>query len=80
MAATNAAMDARARSARIDDERLIISLRDGRELRVPLAWFPRLAAGSSEQRSNFRIIEGGRALNWPDLDEDIGIEPLLKSS
>jgi hypothetical protein len=80
MAATNAALDARAQSARVDKETLVISLRDGRELRVPVAWFPRLSAGTPKQRSNVRIIEDGRALNWPDLDEDIGIAPLLSAT
>lgn len=80
MAAINAILDARARSAHIENDWLVVSLRDGRELRVPLEWFPRLAAGSAAQRSNYRIIEDGRGLTWPDLDEDIGIEPLLGST
>jgi hypothetical protein len=51
--------------------------RNGRELRVPIAWFPRLEAGSAAARANLRIIEDGRAINWPDLDEDLGVAPLL---
>jgi hypothetical protein len=71
------AIDARARSARVACGALSVSLADGREVRVPLAWFPRLAAGTPDQQANYRIIEGGRAINWPDLDEDIGVAPLL---
>ena len=56
---------------------LIVSLVDGREVRVPIRWFPRLLAGSAAARANLRITEGGRAIWWPDLDEDIGVEPLL---
>ena len=57
-----------------------MSLVDGREVRVPIAWFPRLLAGSAAARANLRITEGGRALHWPDLDEDIGVEPLLATA
>ncbi|HEY8869033.1 MAG TPA: DUF2442 domain-containing protein [Candidatus Limnocylindrales bacterium] len=70
-------VDARVRSARVVGQTLIVSLMDGREVRVPIAWFPRLAAGSPEDRARLRIIEDGRAINWPDLDEDIGVEPLM---
>jgi hypothetical protein len=59
---------------------LVVSLADGRELRVPVRWFPRLAVGTPSQQANHRIIEGGRAINWPDLDEDIGVEPLLATT
>lgn len=59
---------------------MIVSLVDGRELRVPIRWFPRLLAGSPAARANLRVIEGGRALHWPDLDEDIGVEPLLATA
>ena len=72
-----ASIDPRARSARVRGATLIVSLMDGREVRVPVRWFPRLLAGSAAARANVRIIEGGRALHWPDLDEDIGVEPLL---
>ena len=72
--------DARARAARVAGGTLVVSLVDGRELRVPVRWFPRLAAGSAAQRANLRITEGGRALHWPDLDEDIGVEPLLATA
>ena len=72
-----APVDPRAKSARVTATTLIVSLVDGREVRVPIRWFPRLLAASATARANLRITEGGRALHWPDLDEDIGIEPLL---
>ena len=75
-----ASIDPRAKSARVAGANLIVSLVDGREVRVPISWFPRVAAGSPTARANLRIIEGGRALRWPDLDEDIGVEPLLATA
>jgi hypothetical protein len=71
------ARDSLARAARVRGTTLIVSFVDGRELRVPISWFPRLAAASAAARANLRITAGGRSIHWPDLDEDIGVEPLL---
>ena len=54
-----------------------VTLDDGRELSVPLAWFPRLLRGSLEQRQNWELIGRGEGLHWPDLDEDISVAGLL---
>jgi hypothetical protein len=77
MAVAKPSIDARVRSVAFAEDSLVVMLRDGREIRAPLAWFPRLGKASPSERSNYRVIEGGRAINWPDLDEDIGVEPLL---
>lgn len=61
------------------DDALHVRLADGREISVPLAWFPRLHAASPEQRTNWRLIGGGVGIHWPDLDEDISVEGLLAS-
>jgi len=63
--------------ARVDELSLYVRLGDGRELTVPLAWFPRLAEASPEARRNWRWIGGGVGMHWPDLDEDISIRGLL---
>ena len=46
-----------------------VSLRDGRTITVPLAWYPRLSHASEAQRTNFRLMGAGYVINWPDLDE-----------
>ena len=61
----------------LDDKALEVTLTDGRVLTVPLAWFPRLAHGTPEERSNWSLIGRGEGIHWPDLDEDISIESLL---
>ena len=61
----------------ISDEKLIIELTDGRGISIPLAWYPRLLHGSSQERQNWQILGDGYAIEWPDLDEHIGIEGLL---
>jgi hypothetical protein len=56
---------------------LRVRLADGRELAVPVTWFPRLQEASVEARNKCRLIGGGIGINWPDLDEDISVEGLL---
>lgn len=63
--------------ATITEEKLIIELADGRGISVPLSWFPRLMHGSMRERQNWQLLGDGYAIEWPDLDEHIGIEGLL---
>lgn len=61
----------------ISDEKLIVELADGRGISIPLTWYPRLLHGSSQERQNWHLLGDGYAIEWPDLDEHIGIEGLL---
>lgn len=68
---------ARAVALRFADEMLHVRLEDGREIGVPLAWFPRLAAATIEQREHWQLLGHGIGIHWPDLDEDISVAALL---
>ena len=70
--------EAFAQGVTASDEALTVDLADGRTITVPLAWFPRLAHGSPTERANWRLIGGGAGIHWPELDEDISVESLLK--
>ncbi len=61
----------------VSENTLSIDLDDGRTISVPVAWYPRLWHGRSEERQNWRLIGTGTGIHWPDLDEDISIEGLL---
>ncbi len=50
-----------------------VTIDDGRELSVPLAWFPRLLHGTPEQRDQWELIGRGEGLHWEALDEDISV-------
>ena len=54
-----------------------MDLADGRSLTVPLAWYPRWMHGSPLERQNWRLLGGGYAIEWPDLDEHFRIDGLL---
>jgi len=58
-------------------ELLWVELDDGRQLGVPLAWFPRLSNATPAQRAKFEILPGGEGIHWPDVDEDLSTEGLL---
>lgn len=60
-----------------DDANLWVELVDGRQLAVPLAYFPRLLRATPEDRLRLEISGGGTGLHWADLDEDISVEGLL---
>jgi hypothetical protein len=59
------------------EDHLIVDLADGRRLVVPLAWYPRLLHATSTERQNWQLLGDGYAIEWPELDEHIGIEGLL---
>ncbi len=61
----------------VTDEKLVVELADGRSLIVPLAWHPRLKHALPEERQNWQLLGDGYAIEWPELDEHIGIEGLL---
>lgn len=60
------------------EDTLSVALRDGRIITVPLAWYPRLADASPEERRNWEICGGGYGIHWPDVDEDLSTEGLLR--
>lgn len=70
----------RVKDVRVSDDLLSVELADGRTISVPLAWYPRLLNGTPEQRSNWRIAGGGFGIHWPDLDEDLSTEGLLRGA
>jgi hypothetical protein len=61
----------------ISADDLAIGLADGRSIIVPLAWYPRLQQGTDSERQNWQILGDGYAIEWPDLDEHIGVEGLI---
>jgi len=69
---------ARALTARCTDDQLIVDLEDGRVIATPLVWYPRLLDATPEQRANWELIGRGEGIHWPDVDEDLSVEGMLK--
>jgi hypothetical protein len=72
--------DERVLDVQFTDDTLCISLRDGRTISVPLAWYPRLLNATAQQRLNWTIAGGGYGIHWPDVDEDLSTEGLLRGA
>ena len=64
-------------SLELSSDALIVELSDGRTLSVPLKWYPRLLEATDDERRNWQLLGDGYAIEWPDLDEHIGVEGLL---
>ncbi|MCU0454885.1 MAG: DUF2442 domain-containing protein [Bacteroidales bacterium] len=56
---------------------LYVQLQDGREIGVPLLWFPRLRKATEEQLKDWRLVGNGIGIHWDIIDEDISVSALL---
>ena len=74
------AADERVADVKLTRDTLSVALRDGRTITVPLTWYPRLFHATSAQRKNSRIAGGGYGIHWPDIDEDLSTEGLLRGA
>lgn len=62
------------------EDTLSVDLIDGRRITVPLAWFPRLLRATSQQRAKWQPAGGGFGIHWPEIDEDLSVEGLLRGA
>jgi hypothetical protein len=74
---TTSVADPVATDVRYDDENHSVTLADGRQLGVPLAYFSRLLHASPAERAGYELSGGGRGIHWEGLDEDIRVAGLL---
>jgi hypothetical protein len=63
---------------RFTDDAMSVDLMDGRTITVPLAWYPRLLHGNVTARRNWQPAAAGFGIHWPDLDEDLSVQGLLR--
>ena len=70
----------RVKDVHFTEDTLAVDLLDGRTIIVPLVWYPKLLEASPDQRRNWQISGAGYGIHWPDLDEDLSAEGLLRGS
>lgn len=70
-------IEARVRDVRCTEDRLIVDLTDGRELSVPIRWYPRLLNATPAQRAHWELAGAGYGIHWPEIDEDLSVKGLL---
>jgi hypothetical protein len=67
----------RAMGLRSAKERIVVTLKDEREISVPLAWYPTLERAAPAKRSHWILLGDGQGFHWPDLDLDLSVAGLV---
>ncbi len=70
----------RVREVEFVDDKLSVSIEDGRVVLVPLTWYPRLLHATAEERNDWRVFEdsdGRDIIFWEQLDELIPVIALI---
>ena len=70
----------RVRDVHVTEDTLAVDLADGRTIIVPLAWYPRLLNATMDQRLGWKISGAGYGIHWPEIDEDLSTEGLLRAA
>jgi len=70
----------RVKDVHFSEDSISVDLIDGRTIIAPLAWYPRLLHATTQQRDNWQIAGGGYGIHWPDIDEDLSTEGLLRGA
>ena len=65
------------KDVRVDDHQITFVLTDGREVSAPTSWSTRLVQATEKQRAAARIGGFGTYVEWPSIDEHIGLWTLL---
>lgn len=72
--------DERVLDVRFDGHSVIVDLMDGRTISAPLAWYPRLLHATPQQRAVWERAGAGYGIHWPEIDEDLSTEGLLRGA
>ena len=70
--------DSRVADVRTDGERLTVRLQTGGTVSVPLWWFPRLCAATSEERDRWETNAGCTVIRWPALGQVVPLACLAE--
>ncbi|MGR3302097.1 MAG: DUF2442 domain-containing protein [Candidatus Scalindua sp.] len=69
--------DSLAQKVVFTEDSFVVYLSDGRNISVPIIWYPRLFNGNKQERENYELIGDGEGIHWPDIDEDISVDGIL---
>jgi len=74
------AADERVKNVSFTEDSISVDLMDGRTIIAPLIWYPRLYHATGEQLADWQISGGGYGIHWPEIDEDLSTEGLLRGA
>ncbi|MBI2989057.1 MAG: DUF2442 domain-containing protein [Deltaproteobacteria bacterium] len=65
---------------RVDKHYLLVKV-DGKDCRIDLRIYSkRLASADERTKMNFVVSPSGYGIHWPELDEDLSIDGMIKSA
>ena len=73
-------IDERVEAVYFTRDSLIVDLRDGRSISVPLTWYPKLLKAIPQKRAHWEVCGGGYGIHWPEIDEDLSVDGLLRGA
>jgi hypothetical protein len=74
------AADERVKNVSFTEDNISVDLMDGRTISAPLIWYPRLYHATAEQLAHWQVSGGGYGIHWPEIDEDLSTEGLLRGA
>ncbi len=72
--------DERVKDVTFTEDSISVDLMDGRTISTPLIWYPRLYHATTDQLANWQVSGGGYGIHWPDIDEDLSTDGLLRGA
>ncbi len=72
--------DERVKDVTFTEDTISVDLMDGRTISAPLIWYPRLYHATTDQLANWQVSGGGYGIHWPDIDEDLSTDGLLRGA
>jgi hypothetical protein len=73
-------IDERVEAVYFTRDSLIVDLKDGRSISVPLTWYPKLLKATPQKRAYWEVCGGGYGIHWPEIDEDLSVDGLLRGA
>lgn len=73
-------IDPRVEAVYFTRDALVVDLMDGRSISAPLSWYPKLLRATPQKRAYWKICGGGYGIHWPEIDEDLSTEGLLRGA
>ena len=59
------------------EDSICLQLADGREVKTPLDFYPKLKNAKPSQLKKYRLIGLGTGIHWAGLDEDLSVEGIV---
>lgn len=60
------------------DQFIHLFLEDGRQIKTPLEFYPRLSQATKIQLQDYRLLGSGTGIHWKSLNEDLSVDSIIE--